>query len=354
MNESKKNALIELLTNEDFKKWVLAPTHERDIFWKKWIESNPDKKDIINLAREFIMTTRYRELDFGRIVKDEMLSNIISQSPLDSQQMIPSSISQRSRRVVAAGAFKWAAAALVIIGFLGMAYWYINRQKNQEPNTATYHIRKETPPGKRASLSLPDGTMVTLNSKTTLTYDTDYGRTDRTVQLTGEAFFEVKKVAAKPFSVITNGYVTTALGTSFNIRAIESDSIIKISLKSGKLRVDSLRSAHTGPENLLGPGEGFRIRLEDSGSMEKFSVNPLIDFGWKEGILAFQDNSLDEVIQALERWYDVTITVTGEPKKQWRFDGEYDNEPLGQVLRGMSFTYGLEYQISGKNVQLKF
>ena len=54
MNESKKNELIELLTNEDFKKWVLEPTHERDLFWKKWIESHPDKEDIINLAREFI------------------------------------------------------------------------------------------------------------------------------------------------------------------------------------------------------------------------------------------------------------------------------------------------------------
>ena len=354
MKESKKNALIELLTNEDFKKWVLEPTHERDTFWKKWIESNPDKEDIVKLAREFILSTSYRELDFGRVVKDDMLSNIISKSPLDSQQMIPPSISQRSRRFVTAGAFKWVAAVLVAVSFLGIGYWYVNQQENQELNTATYYIRKETPPGKRASLSLPDGTMVTLNSNTTLTYDTDYGRTDRTVQLIGEAFFEVKKTAAKPFSVITNGYVTTVLGTSFNVRAIESDSIIKISLKSGKLMVGNLKSKHTGPENVLDPGEGFRIRLEGNRSMEKFSVNPLIDFGWKEGILAFKDNSLDEVIQALERWYNVTITVTGEPKKQWRFDGEYDNEPLGQVLKGMSFTYGLEYQISGKNVQLKF
>jgi transmembrane sensor len=348
-----KDKVIELLVNEDFKKWVLKPTYERDLFWNKWLERNPEQEETVNVAKEFILSAKFKKPGLSPDAKDEILSNIISQTPPKHNTDSFTDRKDRNRLFQSFSVFKIAATITIIAGFAG-AFWLnkINTRTHKDIVKELTFVKKENPQGRKSTIMLPDGTKVILNSSSTLTYDSNYGDQDRTVRISGEAFFDVLPNYEKPFNVVSGNIVTTALGTSFNVRAFESESTLKISLLTGKVKVVDLTKTDTETEYMLLPGEGFIIE-KPNGELKKVKVEPLMEFGWKDGILVFADNDLDEVVQALERWYGIKISIIGQPKKQWRVDGRFDNETLEQVLQGLSFTYDLEYLITGEIVELK-
>jgi hypothetical protein len=75
--------------------------------------------------------------------------------------------------------------------------------------------------------------------------------------------------------------------------------------------------------------------------------------GWKEGVILLEDAGMKELIDLLERWYGVDIQVFGTPKSPWKINGRYQNEKLEDILIGLEFVYGIDYQINGKNVLIK-
>lgn len=341
---NKKETLIELLANEEFNKWILEPTYERDLFWNKWLENNPDKVELVNAAREFLRSLAYRKLTLKPGDKDAILSNIIAQTSIKTD--LPEFSSKRKRLRPTKLFYKIAASFIIIcLSFLG----WKNSQK--EINDQLTVIKKENPQGRKSSILLPDRTRVILNADSRLTYDSDYGRNDRTVRVEGEAFFEVKQDLSRPFNVISRSIMTTALGTSFNVRAFAGEDRLKISLKTGKVKVKRLNHS-TSQEQVLDPGEGVMIS-QSSDEIEKVRIDPLVTFGWKDGILVFEDNSLEEVIVVLERWYGVKVKVTGQPHEPWKVNGRFENKTLEQILNSLGFTYDLEFRITGKNVELK-
>lgn len=345
--KEKKDTLIELLTNEDFKKWILEPTYERELFWSKWLESDPERKELVNAAKEFIRSAKYRNISLEPGDKDEILSNIISQSSIKTEHS-----RRQGPRLQSGLIYKIAASILIIATFLSAIWWErVQEIVSDGVGKQISMIEKSNPQGRKSIIFLPDGTRVTLNSESKISYTSDYGSEDRTVSLEGEAFFEVKHDKTLPFNVISDGVMTTALGTSFNVRAFSVENVLKVSLKTGKVKVAKMINGDP-KEHLLDPGEGFVIPKQ-GGEIKKVAVDPLLEFGWKDGMLVFKDNNLVEVVQALERWYGVKINVTGQPQKQWRVDGTFENETLEHVLNGLSYTHDLEFLINGKNVELK-
>lgn len=339
-----KDTLIELLANEDFRKWILEPTYERDLFWNKRLENNPDKVELVNAAREFLRSLEYRKLPLKPGDKDEILSNIIAQTSIKTNF---SESGFKRKRLRPTKLFYKIAASFIII-CLSILWW---KNSQEEINDKLTIINKENPQGRKSSMLLPDRTRVILNADSRLTYDSDYGKHSRTVSVEGEAFFEVQPDKSRPFNVISRDIMTTALGTSFNVRAFAGEDRMKISLRTGKVRVKKLNDS-TAQEQVLDPGEGVMIS-QSGNKMEKVRIDPLIAFGWKDGILIFEDNSLKEVVVMLERWYGVKIEVTGRPSTQWKVNGRFENKALEQVLNSLSFTYDLEFRITGKNVELK-
>ncbi|UII19993.1 FecR family protein [Fulvivirga ligni] len=337
------NDIIDLLTNEDFRKWVLEPSYERALFWEKWMKNNPDRIEAVNAAKEFIRSTRYRNLNVSAAEKDQILSEIIAETTMVTP-MMRSSRPKKSSKV-------WyrAAAAVLLLGTALSIYWWSNVNEPlpvQKSNLV--EVVKENPQGRKSTVFLPDGTRVSLNAESKITYSTDYGKETRTVTLTGEAYFEVKHNPSKPFKVISENIMTVALGTAFNVRDFKDEKDLRVALKNGKVLVKNM-SNHT--KDFLEPGEGFVIP-KSSGELELVKINPLEEFGWKDGILMFKNSSLDDVKERLERWYGVTIKINGKPKVPWRVDAKFKNESLEEVLNGLDFTYDLTYKIDGKNVEL--
>lgn len=204
----------------------------------------------------------------------------------------------------------------------------------------------ETPPAGQFQITLPDGTLVWLNNASRLTYPTAFVGKERQVELSGEAFFQVAKDAARPFRVKVRDETVQVLGTSFNINAYLDEPAIATTLVDGAVAVD-----HKGESVKLQPGNQARISQQGDLKVLPVSVEPII--AWKNGFFTF-DESVDfaAAMRQLSRWYAVRVEYEGEVPHQV-FYGTIDRQvTLSQILKIFeSKEYKLE--IEGRTLHVR-
>ncbi|MCK7553626.1 FecR domain-containing protein [Chitinophaga sedimenti] len=184
-----------------------------------------------------------------------------------------------------------------------------------------------TPRGRHFQLMLADGTMVWLNAASSLRFPNVFTGSQRVVEVTGEAYFEVAKNAAQPFIVKVNEHTQVEVtGTSFNINAYVEEAAITTTLLSGGVNIH----AH-GVRKSLRPGQqasiiGSGIRIQDDAETE-------MAIAWKNGLLDFNGANLREVMRKLTRWYDLDVIYEGKiPDAE--FEGALPNNlQLSQVIK---------------------
>jgi ferric-dicitrate binding protein FerR (iron transport regulator) len=336
--------VLSLLSNKDFKDWILNPSGDRDLYWQNWMRSNPDKVQAVNKATKIIQQLKFREDFLSEKEVDHLLGNIISEKDSARAGKLVSLKRQGSLRLL-----KIAASLLLLLSVGFYAY----RNLSNVRNTEAALDKIETLKGQRTRIELPDGSIVHLNASSSLTFPESFTESARTVELTGEAFFEVVKDPSRPFVVKTNDFLTEVLGTSFNVRAFKTDVAADVSLVTGKVRVTREdTSPEDAPEHLLVPGERL-IYDKASRSFKKEPFNTADITGWKDGVLVFNDTDFPGVIEKLEQWYGVEITVVSKPSEAWHVAGHFNNESLEEVLTSIQFVYDIEYTINGNNLTLK-
>ena len=191
---------------------------------------------------------------------------------------------------------------------------------------------------------LPDGTRVSLGTRTSFSYDSRYGKSERIVQLEGEAYFEVAKDKEKPFIVKANGINVQALGTSFNIRAHKDDKSVAIILISGKVKVDDGRH-----EAYMKPNERLVCNLTN-GQFEKSELHPnASNLLWRSNELALYGESFEEICTMLTRMYNCKFIFKNEKAKQYTYHGIIKNGSLNNVLEYISQAGGINYKIESDN-----
>ncbi len=246
------------------------------------------------------------------------------------------------------------AASIIFFMAVGIMTFFILRHtpSNNEVivETQIKRIEKITPSGQKHTIFLPDGSIVVLNSESKLSYTGSFGEHVRMVELEGEAFFEVSKNVEKPFIVKSGGLITTALGTSFNVRGYRSENNTQVTLVTGRVLVESEQK--NDQKFILDPGFGVQYLIEEGTIIkEKISVDKII--GWKDGILQFEDDDFQTVTKRLSRWYGVEFVIekpfTGEG---WRYSGWFKNDYLDNVLRSISFTQDFNYKIENEKVTI--
>lgn len=195
------------------------------------------------------------------------------------------------------------------------------------------------PPGQRALVKLQDGTTVWLNARTTLRYPNRFSRTERRVELDGEAFFDVTKNENSPFIVSTEKLDIKVTGTEFNVFAYHGQDEFNASLMEGSIRIYNKKDEANGMD--LYPFE--RAVLIDR-RLEKRQFKQMDFLLWKDGIYAFDDMSFGEIVKKLELYYDVTIEVQNNRLEKYRFNGKFrQRDGVESVLKTMRniqhFTY---------------
>lgn len=241
--------------------------------------------------------------------------------------------------------FQYAAIILLIIGAgIGGHLYTVSLTV---PSTTGKNYLVQTGKGQRANITLPDGTVVWLNSYTQLHYNANYGTTQRIVSLTGEAYFEVAKDKEKPFIVETEGMNVEALGTTFNVKAYQEDSRIVATLFSGSVRVSSDKD-----NILLSPDENATFE-RSSGKLVMHKLdNSSYAKMWRNNDLVFNGETLEEIAVLLNRMYNVQIVFKSEYIKKHRFSGVICNNSLDNVIELISLTSPITYETRGDTIIL--
>jgi transmembrane sensor len=217
------------------------------------------------------------------------------------------------------------------------------------PSTAAsptaYNILSNPRGSKVVSVRLSDGTTVWLNNESTLRYPVAFTGTERRVEVTGEAYFEVAHDAMKKFSVTSGTVTTEVLGTHFNINSFEDEGSIKVTLLEGAVRV---RSAAQQKPVILKPGQQARSQA-DGALQTKSAVDPEGILAWKNGLFQMKGTDLAALLRQLSRWYDIEVSYTG-PLPQKSFGGSIDrNVNLSDVLKALE-QYGIRSRMEGGKV----
>ncbi|MDD2285403.1 MAG: FecR family protein [Paludibacter sp.] len=196
--------------------------------------------------------------------------------------------------------------------------------------------------GQKAHVQLPDGSSVWLNSASEIRYSPDFGKKNRTVKLTGEAYFEVESNPDNPFIVQTgNDLEIKALGTKFNIKSYSNDKQITGTLLEGKIDV-----SNSSFSEMLQPNE--RIVFDTSNNTFRKSYIQSSDEAifWLTDQFVFDGETLENIAMILERMYNVKFTFASPDLKTIQYSGKINNNSMENVLNLITTVSPLHYTIN--------
>lgn len=312
--------IIQLLDNEDFQEDILdiniQQVNERINLQEKYGISEGE----LNYAYNFFTTLSFQNKQLPDTEITEALQRFTH-----TVQKTPQS----------APGMRWLiriAAILSIPLLLSSAYLFrqLNQQKhlNIAQATTVYNTFK-APMGAKSQIVLPDGSLVWLNSGSSLSFPSQFDQESRKVTLNGEAYFEVVKNERVPMIVSAGSLQVKVYGTKFNLNAYDSDDLIETTLVEGKV---SILPKDETQETDLKPGfsatfdtASKKIKVDQVNDMEAFT-------GWKDGKLLFHDERFIKILKKLERWYNVDIRISDESLFNYTLYATFIDENIEQVL----------------------
>lgn len=248
--------------------------------------------------------------------------------------------------------------------------WFLYKPNNEESFDGNTQIVSGK--GIRKNITLPDGTNVWLNAESTLSYDRHMAHNnERVIILSGEAFFDVKHDKAHPFIIKTNKISIKVLGTAFNVKAYESDKETETSLIRGSIEL----SINNRPAEkiILKPSEKFILNEglvvnglnngKDSRPGATLTIRPIAsvvvankeyieETSWKDSYLVFKNESMQELVPRLERWFNVKINIRNDKVKDYRFTGAFSNETITEALSAMQLIKPYQFKIKNHDIEI--
>ncbi len=311
-----------LAADPDFIDWIKKKSGVNRQLWNDWLKKNPDSHSLVQEAESIV-----RRFNFSRIDTSGAAGRIWDRIEESTKEEGPSS-NQKAARIRPLRIL----IAVIAAGLALLLYFQFFVSSDQTIQTFAGQDQIQT---------LPDASSVHLNDASMLSYDDQSYSTERTLRLEGEAFFEVTKGA--PFIVQTDQGSIEVLGTSFNVFSRESG--FEVRCYTGKVRVKSKKS-----EVVLLPGQMFST-LSEGGlkGVEKFDQEKYKD--WRQGFFSFQDASLSDVVDEIERQYDVRV-ILDKDIPDVAYTGFFTEGELEEALHSVCWPLNLTWKIDQENVKI--
>lgn len=239
------------------------------------------------------------------------------------------------------GFYSRVAAIILIPLLLGAGFLLLRGVAGDAGKAAVASIY--APAGSRVAFTLPDGTEGMLNSGSTLIYTMPFEK-KREVALTGEAWFEVTHDTKHPFRVDAGNLDLTVLGTSFNVNAYPDESYTEVVLETGSVLVNC---GQYNDGMVMQPSERLIYR---EGKIARNNADPSKYSSWTEGKLVFRSDSMSEVARRIERWYNVKVELMDSELENYSFRATFEDDPLEEVLKFLSMTSPLRYEITAREI----
>lgn len=266
----------------------------------------------------------------------------------------------------------WYAASILLIIGIGFGFYQYSMMETS--------ILVEVPKGEKKNITLADGTQVWLNGGSNIRYSSTFGKTNRNIVLSGEAYFSVTKNNALPMVVEAKQVKIEVLGTTFNVRAYEDEPNIETTLVEGKVQlyIDNDKSLSHAME----PGDLIEIapRKPDTFAGKKRNKEPVLTstkkikedlvltkkhflniqeqgitaaIAWKDNMLVFDNEPLASAISKIEKWYNANIDITNPELNTLRISGTFKEPSVKELLSVLKISGAtFDYHVEGDNVTI--
>ena len=307
---------------------------------QQWFQ-NPDYEDVL----KYKILEHWKEYDVSEepdIEAGRLLDRIIHQLYRDEWEINRKSFLHRAYVKFAK------AAAILLIPLLAFGMWYMSKTVfTKDIGIAEIY----SPMGARTHFVLPDGSQGWLNSGSTLKFPVKFVGKKREVMLSGEGYFDVVKNPKKPFIVTAQNFNVVALGTQFDVLAYPEEKKMNIVLESGKVVINRINEKGN-PVRVaeLDPGQKVSIQKEKN-IIRKEKANTTAYTAWKEGELMFRNEPMPEVIEKIDRWYNVQIIIKDKEINDYSLRATFKDETLDEVLKMMKIISPIDYYIQKRNVK---
>lgn len=237
------------------------------------------------------------------------------------------------------------AAVLVLALFFSALYNHFLVPKSQQKIESIVYQQVKASYGTQTRVELSDGTVVYLNSGSTLRFPISFdGMKNRSVELTGEGHFAVAKNSAQPFVVDIHKMQIKVFGTTFNVEAYPDDLTYTIALVEGSIQLQQKSDNVTSELMDMKPNQ-VAIYEQAKNTLVCKTENDISKYSaWTEGKIVFSNDPVNTVTQKLGNWFNVDIVIADEKLEKYRFTGTFIDEPLEQILNILNLTSHMQYQ----------
>jgi ferric-dicitrate binding protein FerR (iron transport regulator) len=301
---------------------------------KAWLEESPENRRFFDSENELWQKTDYKTA-FEHFEAGEVWSEI-------SRHF--SGTSRRSGRAVTLTRrnltlLMTAASIALLMAIGGLTLWISEGKAYRQGNALTSIIR--TAEGEKANILLPDSSQIMINSGSEIEYSANYNITERTIRLSGEAFFDVHTDPDKPFIVQAGKEMKVcATGTKFNIYSYPSEDRIETTLVDGTI---TIKFRDKDPVD-VSPGQQIVYFSKKNEAIIK-SVVPETYTSWKENKLRFIDTPFEEVLRKLGRRYNVVFEVRNTDLLDLRYTATFIDESIEEVMQMLKTISPISYRI---------
>ena len=341
MSEWDQNIFEELISDNQFMAWAKGEDSSNQEYWVLWEKNHPEH------TAEFREAVKlYKSLTFNAV---GVASSDVAYSWTKTSDKIKQSEPISRLRYFLSQATK--VAAVLLLPFIVISGWLFYNQQNLTQkysnlleNKHSQNLTVVAPFCARIVVDLPDGSKVWLNSGSELTYPIVFNTSERRVQLTGEAYFKVKK-SETPFFVSNLGPEIKVYGTEFNVNSYENEDFVTVALAEGKVSLNS-----GGKEQFIRPGQVSAFEKK-SKNMTIENTDVFTYSSWREGKYIFRDTPLSSILRILQRQYNVAINLVNPQLGNYKYKLTIGNENLDQILQLLSISAPIKYNYIRKELK---
>lgn len=195
-------------------------------------------------------------------------------------------------------------------------------------------------------LQLTDKSEIWLNNKSSIHWDKlEFNKKYREVYLEGQAFFKIERNIHRPFIVHLSDFNIKVVGTSFDVKSYSNEAEIVISLKTGRIMIDGV-----GTNTLsIKAGQQFKFnKTTKTGEIREVNIADFI--AWRSGQFRYESTELHLIAKAIERWFDVEISIENEDMWNYRLTINQSDSSLKEILDAISYVTGMKYDQNGKRI----
>jgi ferric-dicitrate binding protein FerR (iron transport regulator) len=287
---------------------TISPDEEKAL--NEWINSSTTNKQVYSQIKELWYHKQDQTNNSQAIAAYDKLINRIKFAEVIKTQSRVQRISAQVNQFA-----KYAAILFFFLSFSFLSYYYFT-----EENSKDEFCMISVPKGNKSEIILPDGSKIWLNNNSKLIYPKKFNKSERRVDLIGEAYFEIKKNVKVPFIVKTSDVSIKVLGTKFNVSAYPNDKYIETTLISGKVTVQS----NEAPEivTTLNPGESMTFdKISNHTAISR--IDTKFYTYWMKGEFVFKDEKFETLAKRIERIYNVEIIFEDQTLKEKTYTGDF-------------------------------